>query len=105
MNSFRSIVNICRVLINMIFRRYLGRFQDELEQIELKNQIGHRQKTPQYASRKALIESTIQAERNEYETNGFGRVQSFSFSQQLKSLFSFLEIPNLLQIDAVKELR
>jgi hypothetical protein len=50
----------------------LRRFQDELDQIEMKNQIGHRQKTPQYASRKALIESTINAERHEYETGGIG---------------------------------
>lgn len=55
------------------FHRYLKRFDDELEQIELKNQIGQRQKTPQYASRKALIESTINAERHEYQTNGIGR--------------------------------
>lgn len=53
--------------------RYLQRFQDELEQIDMKNQIGQRQKTPQYASRKALIESTINTERHEYDTNGFGK--------------------------------
>ncbi|CAF0775507.1 unnamed protein product [Rotaria sp. Silwood1] len=72
--------------IHELIQRYLQRFQDELEQIELKNQIGQRQKTPQYASRKALIETTINTERHEYETNG-------------------IEIPNLTRIDAVKELR
>ena len=71
----------------MIFcYRYLQRFQDELEQIDLKNQIGQRQKTPQYASRKALIESTINAEQHEYETNGIGIKNSFICS---KNKFSF----------------
>ncbi|CAF1329425.1 unnamed protein product [Adineta steineri] len=72
--------------VNELIQRYLQRFQDELDQIEMKNQIGHRQKTPQYASRKSLIESTVNGEQHEYETNG-------------------IEIPNLTQTDAVKELR
>jgi hypothetical protein len=70
----RLVFQICPsfILLYQYLDRYLQRFQDELEQIELKNQIGQRQKTPQYASRKALIESTIQTEQHEYQTNGFG---------------------------------
>lgn len=84
--------------------RYLQRFNDELEQIDLKNQIGQRQKTPQYASRKALIESTINAERHEYETTGFSMRTLFAFFSMNVS-FSFTEIPNLSRTDSVKELR
>ncbi|UJR37313.1 hypothetical protein I4U23_030021 [Adineta vaga] len=78
--------HLSRQEVHELVQRYLQRFQDEIEQIDLKNQIGQRQKTPQYASRKSLIETTIDAERHEYETNGF-------------------EVPNLMQPDAVKELR
>ncbi len=103
MNLFNGKSNIFSfILLYRYLDRYLQRFQDELEQIELKNQIGQRQKTPQYASRKALIESTINTERHEYETNGIGR---FIFSYSPKFFFVFSEIPNLMQIDAVKELR
>ena len=90
------------ILLYRNLNRYLQRFQDELEQIDLKNQIGQRQKTPQYASRKALIESTVNGEQNEYETNGIGKINTFSSS---KRYVRFLEIPNLAQIDSVKELR
>ncbi|CAF1127140.1 unnamed protein product [Adineta ricciae] len=84
LNSDQS--HLSKQEIHELIERYLQRFQDELEQIDLKNQIGQRQKTPQYASRKALIDSTITSERHEYETNGF-------------------EVPNLFHPDAVKELR
>lgn len=72
MNLFNGNFNtfISFILLYRYLDRYLQRFQDEIEQIDLKNQIGQRQKTPQYTSRKALIESTIDAEKNEYETNG-----------------------------------
>ncbi len=91
------------VLLYRYLDRYLQRFQNELEQIELKNQIGQRQKTPQYASRKALIESTINTEQHEYETNGIG-IRIFFFVCP-KIIFLSSEIPNLTQIDAIKELR
>ncbi|CAF3333842.1 unnamed protein product [Rotaria socialis] len=79
-------LHLSKQQVHELVQRYLQRFQDELEQIELKNQIGQRQKTPQYASRKALIESTINAEKHEYETHGF-------------------EVPELTRPDAVKVLR
>ncbi|CAF0786207.1 unnamed protein product, partial [Didymodactylos carnosus] len=69
-----------------IIKRYLNRFQDELEQIDLKNQIGERQKTPQYVSRKSLIATTTGTEKNEFESIG-------------------LEIPNLTQASIVEELK
>lgn len=75
-------------LLHRYLDRYLQRFEDELEQIDLKNQIGQRQKTPQYASRKALIESTINAERHEYETNGIGK--SIFYILRKKKLILFL---------------
>ena len=84
-------------------RSYLQRFQDELDQIEIKNHIGQRQKTPQHASRKALIESTIGAERHEYETSGIGKYTKSIVSRTL-SICS-LEVPNLCQTDVVRELR
>lgn len=73
----------------------------------MKNQIGQRQKTPQHASRKALIDSTINAERHEYETNGIGlSISSVHFQIDDFAFLSLLvEIPNLTQIDAMKELR
>lgn len=64
--------HLTREEVQELIERYLHRFQDELDQIEIKNQIGHRQKTPQHASRKALIETTINTERGEYETHGIG---------------------------------
>lgn len=52
-----------------LIERYLHRFDDELEQIELKRSIGgHRSR--QHASREDIIRMTILKDREDYETGG-----------------------------------
>ncbi|XP_046990909.1 translation machinery-associated protein 16 homolog [Schistocerca americana] len=52
-----------------LIERYLHRFDDELEQIELKRTIGgHRSR--QHASREDIIRMTILKDREDYETGG-----------------------------------
>ncbi|XP_070544126.1 translation machinery-associated protein 16-like [Ptychodera flava] len=48
---------------------YLERFDDELEQIDIVHSIKNRQGR-QHASREAAIKTTLEKERNEYETCG-----------------------------------
>lgn len=54
-----------------LVEKYLGRFDDELEQIKLKNQVGQRN-FRQHASRQDAIELTNKLENDEYEGCGFG---------------------------------
>ncbi|XP_051559679.1 translation machinery-associated protein 16 [Myxocyprinus asiaticus] len=53
-----------------IIERYLHRFDEELEQIELANSIKGRQGR-QHGSREAVIKQTVERERAQYEGNGF----------------------------------
>ncbi|KAL0275640.1 UNVERIFIED_CONTAM: hypothetical protein PYX00_003438 [Menopon gallinae] len=59
-----------------LMERYLGRFDEELEQIQLKHTVGQR-KSRQHASREDVIRMTKKREMNEFNTCG-------------------LEMPNLL---------
>ncbi|VVC91934.1 translation machinery-associated protein 16 homolog [Leptidea sinapis] len=52
-----------------LIERYLTRFDEELQQIALKNSIGQR-KNRQHASREDVINITKQKEREEFETCG-----------------------------------
>lgn len=54
-----------------LVEQYLGRFDDEHEQIKLKNQIGHRS-SRQHASREDAIEHSQKLEKDEYEGCGLG---------------------------------
>ena len=59
--------------IALLIEDYLGRFDEELEQIRLKNQVGQRS-SRQHASREDTIEHTQKLERDEYEGCGFGKL-------------------------------
>ncbi|XP_063368966.1 translation machinery-associated protein 16 homolog [Cydia amplana] len=65
---------------------YLARFDEELEQIALKNSIGHRKNRHQHASREDIINITKKREQNEFETCG-------------------LEMPDLLDAEQMQVLR
>ncbi|CAG9558899.1 unnamed protein product [Danaus chrysippus] len=52
-----------------LIEQYLGRFDDELEQIALKNSIGQRKKR-QHASREDIINLSKKRELQEFETCG-----------------------------------
>lgn len=54
-----------------IIEKYLGRFDEELEQICLKHSIGNR-KNRQHASREDSIKMTTKNEQEEFQTCGFG---------------------------------
>jgi hypothetical protein len=58
-------------LVEMNNYRYFQRFDDELEQIKMKNSIGKRN-IGQNFSREKSIEITLKGEQNEYETSGLG---------------------------------
>ena len=60
----------------VLVERYLGRFDEELEQIKLKNQVGQRT-SRQHASREDTIEHTQKLEMEEYEGCGFGKLYAF----------------------------
>ena len=55
----------------LFINRYLGRFNDELEQIEIVNSIGKR-KGEQHIARKDAIRFTMEKERHQFEGPGFG---------------------------------
>lgn len=55
-----------------LVEQYLGRFDEELEQIHLKNQIGQRS-SRQHASREDAIEHSQKLEKDEYEGCGIGK--------------------------------
>uniref|UniRef100_A0A069DWU9 Putative translation machinery-associated protein n=1 Tax=Panstrongylus megistus TaxID=65343 RepID=A0A069DWU9_9HEMI len=56
-----------------LIEKYLSRFEDELEQIEIKHSIGQR-KGRQHASREDVINMTISREREEFNTSGIEMV-------------------------------
>lgn len=51
---------------------YLKRFDEELEQIALKQSIG-KNRANQHAARRDVIQITLERERNEYESGGMGK--------------------------------
>lgn len=53
--------------------RYLGRFDEELEQIQVKHTVGQR-KSRQHASREDVIKMTKAREMNEFNTCGLGTI-------------------------------
>lgn len=57
--------------IQELILKYLGRFDEELEQIKLKHSIGNR-KNRQHASREDIIKMTVKREFEEYNTCGIG---------------------------------
>ena len=66
-------VTICSLeKIGELIETYLARFDEELEQIQLKSQVGQR-KGNQHASRTDTIEHTKKLEGDEYEGFGFGK--------------------------------
>ncbi|KAJ1522374.1 hypothetical protein ONE63_002663 [Megalurothrips usitatus] len=78
-------VTVCsKTFVDELLQQYLGRFDEEMEQIKIKHSIGHRGR--QHASREDMIRHTQQTERKEYNTCG-------------------LEIPNLLDEAQVKVLQ
>ncbi|XP_014260744.1 translation machinery-associated protein 16 homolog [Cimex lectularius] len=56
-----------------LFDSYLARFNEELEQIEIKHSIGNR-KGRQHASREDTIKMTVSREKEEFETCGLEMV-------------------------------
>ncbi|KAG6443116.1 translation machinery-associated protein 16 homolog [Manduca sexta] len=68
-----------------LINSYLGRFDEELEQIALKNSIGQR-KNRQHASREDIINITKKNELQEFETGG-------------------IELPNMMDVEQMSVLR
>ena len=89
-----------------LVEKYLERFDEELEQIQLKNQIGHRS-FRQHASREDSIAHSMKLERQEYETCGIGKV--FFFPDESNrvdvNLFFTTEIPDMMCSKNVEYLR
>lgn len=56
---------------DVLFSRYLSRFNDELEQIELQNDVRARQGR-RHCAREAAIRQTVQRERQQFQGYGFG---------------------------------
>lgn len=59
-------------IINSLIRRYLHRFDEEVEQIEIKQSIG-KHRIHQHFSRLNAIKITIEKETAEYNGGGFGK--------------------------------
>lgn len=55
-----------------LIEKYLARFDEEVEQIQMKNQIGQRS-SRQHASREDSIAHTQKLEKQEFETCGLGK--------------------------------
>lgn len=70
-------VFLCVTLTCVLLCRYLHRFDSELEQIELMNGIKGRQGRL-HGAREAVIKQTIERERAQYESAGFGEQPSFN---------------------------
>ena len=56
--------------------RYFHRFDDEIEQINVKKTIGKRALS-QHFSREKSIEITLESDKNEYNTSGLGNIELF----------------------------
>jgi translation machinery-associated protein 16 len=56
----------------MFYSRYLGRFQEELEQISLKHSVGNR-KNRQHANREDIIRLTLLRDEELFNTCGLGK--------------------------------
>ncbi|CAF0780698.1 unnamed protein product [Brachionus calyciflorus] len=82
---FKQKVSYSNEEIHGLIEKYFHRFDDELEQINTKKQIGKRA-IGQHFSREQSIEMTLKSDKNEYETSG-------------------LAIPDLTNADNVKILR
>ncbi|KAL3278185.1 hypothetical protein HHI36_013524 [Cryptolaemus montrouzieri] len=81
-----AITTNCSVtLIEELIRKYLSRFDEELEQIKIKHSVGVR-KNRQHASREDIIKLTVKREFEEYKTCG-------------------LEIPDLMNSEQFELLR
>ncbi|XP_054268982.1 translation machinery-associated protein 16 homolog [Macrosteles quadrilineatus] len=72
--------------IASLIEKYLGRFDEELEQIQLKHSVGQRKNNRQHASREDVIKLTKKQEEEEYNAAG-------------------IELPNLLLPVQVEFLR
>ncbi|ENN79625.1 translation machinery-associated protein 16 homolog [Dendroctonus ponderosae] len=71
--------------LELLIAKYLGRFDDELEQIKLKHSIGQR-KNRQHANREDIINMTLKSEKEEFKTCG-------------------IELPDLLNPNHLKQLK
>jgi len=64
---------------------YLKRFDEELEQIALKQSIG-KHRANQHAARQDVIKITLDRERNEYQSGGMGK-RIFHISKNYKIIY------------------
>lgn len=64
--------------INKLFLRYFHRFDEEIEQIRLKNSVGKRN-IGQHFSREKSIQMTLETEKNDYDTAGLSKKKKFAF--------------------------
>lgn len=62
--------------------RYLGRFDEELIQIKLKESIGQRKRNKQHANRENVINLTIKHEQEEYNICGIGNIFRWKFIER-----------------------
>lgn len=69
-------MTVNRKVKKVLFRRYLKRFDDELEQINLKQSIS-KNRSNQHASRLNIIKMTLEREVSEYNGGGIGEFVLF----------------------------
>ena len=83
---------------------YFHRFDDEVEQIQVKNSIGKRQKSGQHFSRQNAIHITLEQEKNEYETSGL-IVPDLTNAENVEILRKWNGETHLLQTIRVKPIK
>lgn len=86
-----------------LVERYLGRFDEELEQIRLKNQIGQRS-SRQHASREDAIELSQKLEKDEYEGCGL-EIPDLSNPKNLEYLRSWTGVLRFIPNITLKRFR
>lgn len=79
----------------------MARFDDELEQISLKQSIGKRKNTNrQHANREDIIKMTISRENEEFSTCGLGKKakQVVVYLHQFLEIIMFFFLPVVVQV-------
>ncbi|XP_069110218.1 translation machinery-associated protein 16-like [Argopecten irradians] len=89
-------------------KKYLARFEDELDQIDIIQNIGNRQRR-QHASREAAISLTLAKEKEEFASNGLElpdlvNAKNFEYFKQWNGEIKYLQNIKLRKI-AVQDLK
>lgn len=66
--------------MRQIIKKYLSRFDEELQQINLKKSVGNK-KNKSHNNREKIIRMTMERENNEYNTCGLGKTLIMSLKK------------------------